>query len=103
VPLASVDDKGHWLQGIETSPIYGGAGTQLPIMVPTLLSTQVRRQITNLDAAALADIGWQIDLPGGSASAAMFALTGFAVPEPASAALLSFAGLSLLFVHRRRR
>jgi hypothetical protein len=117
VPLASVDDKGHWQQGIETSSIYEGAGTQLPIMVPTLLLTQVRRQLTNLDAAALADIGWQIDLPGGSASAAtfvasggtesasaeMFALMAVAVPEPASAALLSFAGLSLLFVHRRRR
>jgi hypothetical protein len=116
VPLASADDTAHWVAGIAASPVYEGAGNQTPLMVANI-STGLRRALTNLDAAALADIGWQIDLPGGSASAltlvtsgnsestsaAMFALTGFAVPEPASAALLSFAGLSLLFVHRRRR
>lgn len=114
VPLAAADDTAHWLAGIETSPVYEGAGSQTPLMVPSI-PTGLRRQLTNLDAAALADIGWQIDLPGGSAAAAsivsgstfsqsavLAALTAVAVPEPASLVLLTCAGLSLLLVQRRR-
>ena len=68
-----------------------------------------------LDPAALADIGWQIDLPGGSASAAtivsgstfsqsavLAALTAVAVPEPASASLLLIA-VGLAGMKRCRR
>jgi hypothetical protein len=120
VPLASADDKGHWLKTIEESPIYEGIGTQVPIMVPGLDPGQVLRQLTNLDAAALADIGWQIDLPGGAASAAtfvssgsqssqssqsavLFTLSSAAVPEPATVLLVSIAASGLLFVKPRRR
>lgn len=116
VPLAAADDTAHWSAGIGTSPVYEGSGDQTPLMVSNI-GPGIRRGLTNLDAAAISDIGWQIDLPGGSAApltfvanesssfatAAVFAITRVETPEPASAALVSFAGLSLLLVNRRRR
>lgn len=117
VPLASTDDTSHWPQGIVASPIYGETGTQLPLMVPEQVNN-VRSLLTDLDVAALVDIGWDIDLPPSSASAASIvsvssastysgavsyaALSVSAVPEPASAILAAFAG-SLLMGTRRRR
>jgi hypothetical protein len=112
VPLASADDTGHWLQAIATSPIYEGAGSQTPLMVPTI-NTGLRRLLTNLDAAALADIGWEIDLPGGAAQALTFAGGGSSsgsasvaalslgnIPEPGCGALAILA-LSALPLRRR--
>jgi hypothetical protein len=56
VPLSP--DQAHWAQ----STFSGG---QTPVMVPTLLQG-VRRQFTPLDFAGLADVGWDIQLQGGS-------------------------------------
>ena len=41
-------------------------------MVPGLTPTTMRRQLANLDAAASADIGWEIDLPGGASAATVW-------------------------------
>lgn len=115
VPLASADDTGHWLQAIDASPVYEGTGTQTPLMVPTILPSLRRLLLTNLDAAALADIGWEIDLPGGTAQALAFSGSGSSsgslsvaalslgnIPEPGCGLLLSMASAWLL-VNRRRR
>lgn len=115
VPLASADDTSHWLQSIADSPIYQGSGTQKPIMVPSI-GPGIRRRLTNLDAAALADIGWQIDLPGGSASATTFAsfsgssgsasyaaMSASIAPEPGSACLAIAAASAMLLLNPRRR
>jgi hypothetical protein len=115
VPLAAGDAEGHWLAGIANSPVYEGAGTQTPLMVPSL-PVATRRGLTDLDAAALADLGWQIDLAGGSASAAGFvssgessqsavlvALSREVIPEPAGAVLISIAALGLMLMKSRRR
>jgi hypothetical protein len=115
VPLASANDTGHWSGGI-TSPVYEGSGSQVALMVPTI-PTNTRRLLTDIDVAALVDIGWDIDLPGTSAAAASFvsvssansssstvsyaALSVSAVPEPASGLLLF--GAILAFGLRRLR
>jgi hypothetical protein len=65
------DDDAHWLQTIAMSTVYDGVVTQTPLMVPVLNMGETRRQLTNLDAAALKDIGWEIDLPGGAAASAL--------------------------------
>lgn len=120
-PLASGDaanspgDDGHWLQSIAMSPVYEGAGTQTPLMVPVLQPAQTRRNLTNLDAAALADIGWEIDLPGAAAAAASFvstsgssgstaiaSLSASVVPEPTGTALLAMAAVFLVQVRSQR-
>lgn len=115
VPLESAVKTAHWSAGVGTNPVYEGSGNQTPLMVPAL-DTGLRRALTNLDAAALVDIGWQIDLPGGSASAlthfttessssasaAVFAITGVETPEPASAVLLLSAA-AMAAVHRPHR
>lgn len=115
VPLASASDLSHWLQAIEDSPVYEGSGNQKPIMVPSI-APGVRRGLTNLDAASLADIGWQIELPSGSASAltlvsagesagavSLAAFSGSIVPEPASGLLMTVAASMLLLGRRARR
>jgi len=115
VPLASADDMSHWEQAIDMSPVYEEIGNQTPLMVPSI-GPGIRRQLTNLDVAALADIGWEIDLPGGSASAATLAslnvssgsasfaaLSANIVPEPGSALLISSAASTLLILNSRRR
>jgi hypothetical protein len=122
-PLASgstmgdQDNDAHWLQGISESPVYEGAGTQPPIMVPALPKAE-RRLLTNLDAAALADLGWEIALPtgssaltasslstGGASSGAILSAAGLSlsiVPEPTTATLAAFAALALMFRKPRR-
>jgi hypothetical protein len=115
-PLASSSDTGHWKAGI-TSTVYDESGSQVALMVPSIPGG-TRRLLTDLDAAALADIGWDIDLPASSASAASFvslgsvnlssgstsvaALSVSPVPEPASAMLAVFAGSLLVGLRRRR-
>ncbi|MGD9635817.1 MAG: matrixin family metalloprotease [Pirellulales bacterium] len=114
VPLASADDTGHWLQSIDDSPVYEGSGNQKPIMVPSI-APGVRRHLTNLDAAALADIGWEIDLPGANASAAMLAsvdlsggsssvaaLSASITPEPGSVILAVMAASGTALLRKRR-
>ncbi|QEL17266.1 FG-GAP-like repeat-containing protein [Limnoglobus roseus] len=54
VPMAAGDD-GHWASGVTV-------GDQVAIMVPSI-PAGVIRQITPLDYAALADIGWQVSEP----------------------------------------
>ncbi len=64
VPLAQPENAGpagHWSSTID-STVFGGSTSQTPLMVPALPAT-MRRQLTNLDAAALADIGWEVTLP----------------------------------------
>lgn len=101
VPLASATDLNHWSSMISNSTVYGASTAQTPIMVPDL-PTATRRRLTNLDASALVDIGWQIDLPAAASSFSLTstsgdssggaALTLSTVPEPASGVLL-FSGL----------
>jgi len=113
VPLESADDLAHWLQGISDSNLYGGGEAQKPLMVPNL-ANGIRRRLTNLDAAALVDLGWQIDLPSTSALTA-FSLTSASggnvagaalslsiVPEPTSG-LMFVGGLLTLACTSRRR
>jgi hypothetical protein len=73
VPLDSADDVSHWLQGIQDSTAYGAATSQKPLMVPGI-DPAIRRLLTNLDAAALVDIGWSIDLPNAAAAATSLAV-----------------------------
>jgi len=55
-------EGGHWSAANTGSTVYGGTASQQSIMVPALPSG-IRRQLTNLDAGALVDLGWEIDLP----------------------------------------
>jgi uncharacterized protein (TIGR03382 family) len=129
VPLASATDTAHWLQGIEDSTEYDGTTSQTPLMVPSL-GPQTRRRLTNLDAAALVDIGWEIDLPSaatmsslasgssissgsssGSSISSSFllveladvaAVSANAVPEPAGSLLTVLAAAFAGCLRRRR-
>jgi hypothetical protein len=60
VPLAP--DKAHWLEGTP-STVFGTATSQEAAMDPTV-TTGTRKRLTDLDAAALADIGWTVSPPG---------------------------------------
>jgi len=61
VPLAP--DLAHWTHGT-MSVVYGGATTQETAMDPDI-QNGTRKRFTELDAAALRDIGWElIPLPG---------------------------------------
>ncbi|MEX2092597.1 MAG: hypothetical protein WD971_07955 [Pirellulales bacterium] len=62
VPLNSAADTGHWSSVNTGSTVYGGSTAQQPLMV-SALPANTRRQLTNLDAASLVDIGWEIALP----------------------------------------
>ncbi len=62
VPLNSAVDTGHWSTVNTGSIVYGGSAAQQPLMV-SALPQNTRRQLTNLEAAALVDIGWEIALP----------------------------------------
>lgn len=62
VPLNSAADTGHWSSVNTGSTVYGGSTAQQPLMVSALPSN-TRRRLTNLDAAALVDVGWEIALP----------------------------------------
>lgn len=114
VPVGTNDEGGHWATDATTSPVYELAGMQLPLMLPSI-DKGIRRRLTNLDAAALADIGWEIDLPGSGASAATLAsislssgsasfaaLSASITPEPGSGLLALLAAMGAA-VHRKRR
>jgi hypothetical protein len=55
-------EGGHWADGT-TSTVYGGATSQEAAMDPTI-TTGTRKRWTTLDAAGLADIGWDVVAPG---------------------------------------
>jgi hypothetical protein len=59
--IATGDDAGHWTIANTGSIVYGGTASQQSLMSPAL-TAGIRRRLTNLDAAALVDVGWQIDL-----------------------------------------
>ncbi len=61
VPLASALDRSHWNLSDTGSVVYGGKTSQQALMSPALPPGN-RRFLTKLDAAALVDIGWEIDL-----------------------------------------
>lgn len=116
VPLESANDTAHWSSTIVDSTVYGSGVAQEPLMTPGLDSA-MRHVLTNLDAAALADLGWEIDLPGGAAAAAasfvstsgssgsasVAALRASAVPEPSGMMLMLFVSMTALLVEPRRR
>lgn len=77
-------DEGHWADGT-TSRVVGSGTPSEASMDPTLAAGAFK-PFTDLDAAGLGDIGWQI--------------SAMPVPEPSAAVLLA-AGLSL-FARRRR-
>jgi hypothetical protein len=83
VPLVSADD--HFNEGT-LSTIAGTATSQEAAMDPTL-TTGTRKYLTDLDWAALQDIGWQIA----------------AIPEPSSTALLALGGVLFCAVSRLSR
>lgn len=62
VPLASAADTAHWSLVNTGSTVYDGDGSQQPVMSASIPTGQ-RRFLTDLDAAGLVDIGWEIDLP----------------------------------------
>ncbi|TWT99153.1 hypothetical protein Pla108_00870 [Botrimarina colliarenosi] len=55
-------DKGHWTNGT-ISTVFGGSASQEAAMDPSI-TTGTRKLWTALDAAALADIGWDVVTPG---------------------------------------
>lgn len=74
-------NSGHWLTNAMSS-IFAGLGQQEAAMDPDLL-VGTRKYFTDLDAAALTDIGWQL-----------------AIPEPPTVSLA--AGLVAIMAMRRR-
>ncbi len=53
---------GHWANGT-TSTVFGSSTSQEAAMDPTI-TTGTRKFWTTLDAAGLADIGWDVEAPG---------------------------------------
>jgi hypothetical protein len=60
-PVPLNDSKNHWQNGI-TSQVFGAAANQEMLMDPSL-NTGTRKLLTRVDAAALIDLGWEIDVP----------------------------------------
>ncbi len=60
--IATGNDAGHWAAANTGSIVYGATTSQQSLMSPSLTSG-IRRRLTNLDAAALVDVGWEIELP----------------------------------------
>ena len=84
VPLET--DDGHFQDGL-TSHLLGPGAVQETAMDPTI-TTGTRKYITELDLAALKDIGWEIAT----------------IPEPNSVALMGLGSLGFyLLIHRRKR
>ena len=73
----------HWEEG--TSSPMGGAGSFETAMDPTITSGD-RKRFTDLDLAALSDIGWDV-----------------VIPEPATIFVMTAAGLPVLLGRRRSR
>jgi hypothetical protein len=61
VPLASATDKSHWQLGLASKTMHSGANQT--VLMSASIPPGSRRHLTNLDAAALVDIGWEINLP----------------------------------------
>lgn len=80
VPLTNADD--HWADGT-TSTVAGTATPQEAAMDPTI-TVGTRKHLTDLDWAALEDIGWQVT----------------PVPEPSTVMLLLLGGAGLLRLHQ---
>ena len=83
VPLVNADD--HFAEGT-VSTIAGTATSQEAALDPTL-TTGTRKYLTDLDWAALQDIGWQVA----------------AVPEPTSISLVALSGILFYAVFRGSR
>lgn len=62
VPLYT-DDLAHWEEDTD-SHVFGGAASQETLMDPNL-TVGMRKLLTDLDAAALTDIGWTVVEPPG--------------------------------------
>ncbi len=73
---------GHWAEGT-TSTVYGDPTTTQEAMMDPSITVGTRKLATELDIAAMKDIGWEI------------------VPEPSAITLLSLSGLVLTL--RRKR
>ncbi len=82
-PLDAASSNAHWDEGV-SSTVFGGGLSQEAALDPTL-TTEDRKLVTDLDVAALDDIGWDIAYP---------------VPEPASMFFLLVS--APLFFGRRR-
>jgi hypothetical protein len=115
VPLESADDTAHWILTIDDSTVFGSVVAQEPLMTPRL-DPGLRQLLTDLDAAALVDIGWEIELPGGAASAASFVTTSGSagsavvaslrasvVPEPSAIMLVLIVSAAGILVGPRRK
>jgi hypothetical protein len=84
VPLET--DEAHWQDGVD-SYLPGPGSLQETAMDPTI-TTGTRKHLTELDLAALKDIGWEIAT----------------IPEPNSVALMGLGSLGFyLLIHRRKR
>ena len=81
---SSLGDR-HFAEGL-TSNIFQTSIPQEALLDPTL-TVGTRKELTNVDVGALLDIGWQLQTT--------------AVPEPASATLITFAVAAI--ATRRRR
>lgn len=84
-------DNGHWAEGI-TSEVFRTDATQprttqVAIMAPSL-NLGERKQITELDAAGLADLGWEI--------------AAIAIPEPLMLTLLAMGAATFASIRPRR-
>lgn len=75
-------DSAHWAEGT-MSVVYGGSAAQEAMMDPSI-TTGTRKVATQLDVAALKDIGWSI-----------------AVPEPQVSFLFAFSSLALCFYRKK--
>jgi hypothetical protein len=60
VPLES-SDRSHWKDGTQ-SKVYGGTANQIAAMTDAIV-LGTRKRLTDLDAAALTDLGWELTLP----------------------------------------
>ena len=88
-PATAVDETStanrHFAEGL-MSNIFGTSTLQEALLDPTI-TVGTRKELTNVDVGALLDIGWQLQTT--------------AVPEPASATLITFAVAAI--ATRRRR